>query len=194
MAIDYAFYIRPCIGERRSGDAVAISRQNDFLFVAIIDVLGHGDEAHILGRQMKSFLLENWTLDVGETMTTLHNTFKGSRGAAAGLSVINTKTCDVIFTGVGNTEFIKIGERRQRLHSLEGIIGQHIRKPVTETMSFHRSDVLLYYTDGIQEHIDLSDYPQLRYENASTISQHVVSHFGKYYDDATCIALRIKDD
>lgn len=45
-------------------------------------------------------------------------------------------------------------------------------------------------SDGIREHFDLIDYPEILMGNARDISAAFIETLGKTNDDASCIALR----
>ena len=188
--LDYDFFVRPCLGERVSGDTVFFREREDVLFIAIIDVLGHGPEAHVVARQAEDYLAEKWSRDIIETMQGLHAEIKGTRGAAAGLAVLNIAAGELSYTGVGNTVIRRFGPGNGRLFSSEGIIGSHIRTPRIQRLQLAESDVLLLYTDGVEENFKLQEYPQLVYQRARSITRTVIHRFGKMYDDATCIAVR----
>ncbi len=191
-SLDYAFFGRPCFGERFSGDTVIIEEREGLVFIAIIDVLGHGRDAYLVARKIEECLREIWSDDVVKTLHQLHSEIKGTRGAAAGLSVLNLETSELSYTGVGNTAIRVFGSRSMRLYSTEGIIGSHLRTPVEQKLQLNKSDIVLLYTDGIKDHFELNNYPQLLYESAQTISRNMVRRFDKQYDDATCIALRYR--
>ena len=90
--LEHSSQIRPCQGERLSGDAVVIRPLEQGLFVAIVDVLGHGPEAHELTHVIDAYLDCYGTSDVSGLMTRLHQHLKGSRGAAVGLCAIDATT------------------------------------------------------------------------------------------------------
>ncbi|MBH8563526.1 SpoIIE family protein phosphatase [Nostoc sp. CENA67] len=190
--LDCAFFGRPCFGERFSGDTVIIDKREELFFVAIVDVLGHGYDAYIVARQIEDFLKENWSNDVLATLHQLHAEIRETRGAAAGLSVLNLETSELSYTGVGNTVFRVFGSRSFRLCSTEGIIGSHLRTPIKQKVELTKSDIIVLYTDGIKEHFEINDYPQILYESSNTISRNLVRRFDKLYDDATCVVLRYK--
>ena len=190
--LDYAFFGRPCFGERFSGDTVIIEEREGLVFFAIVDVLGHGREAYLVARQIEDCLREIWSDDVIKTLHQLHTEIKGTRGAAAGLSVLNLETSELSYTGVGNTALRVFGSRSMRLCSTEGIIGGHLRTPVEQKLQLNKSDIVLFYTDGIKDHFELKDYPQLLYESTQSISRNMVRRFDKTHDDATCIVVRYR--
>ena len=78
-ALQYGSRIRPCLGERVSGDAVVAKRLEHGLLLAIVDVLGHGTEAHALTPVIDAFLNRFGSADVCAVM----NPSTGTSGAVA---------------------------------------------------------------------------------------------------------------
>jgi anti-sigma regulatory factor (Ser/Thr protein kinase)/serine/threonine protein phosphatase PrpC len=188
--LDCAYFVRPCIGERVSGDAAVVERRDDRIFLGIVDGLGHGPEAYAVAKEAVTFLRRSWQSNVVSTLSELHEALKGTPGAAAGLSVVDTKTRSMSYAGVGNTVVRSFGHREMRFHSSGGTLGHQMRTPKERTFKLQDRDVLILYTDGVKERFELTDYPQLLYQSARTIARTIVDRFGKAYDDATCIALR----
>ncbi|NEO85646.1 MAG: SpoIIE family protein phosphatase [Spirulina sp. SIO3F2] len=189
---NYAAFGRPCFGEHVSGDTAIIEVRENHLFLAIVDVLGHGPAAHDLSLKIEEFLKENWTIDVQETLLNLHKNCQGTLGAAVGLGVLEMRTGLLSYCGVGNTVIRVLGSRSRRLYSTNGIIGSRMHTPVEQQLQLIPSDILLLYTDGIKDRFELRDYRQILYERCFTIVRRIVRDFSKPYDDATCIALKYK--
>jgi serine phosphatase RsbU (regulator of sigma subunit) len=181
---------RPCLGETVSGDAAVVVERDGKIFLAIIDVLGHGPEAHDLALEIERFLHERWSTSVTETLRHLHEELKGSRGAAVGLGVLDVASGELRYVGVGNTIIRKFGARPTTLPSRDGIVGSHIRTPLEHNLHLADGDVLVLYTDGVRSHFDVDEYPRLISDDAHTVATSVVQRFGKDHDDASCIALR----
>jgi len=80
------------------------------LFVAIVDVLGHGPEAHGLTHVIDAYLARYGTSDVSGVMTRLHQHLKGTRGAAVGLCAIDAATGRINYAGIGNTAIRRFGK------------------------------------------------------------------------------------
>lgn len=191
-SVTFAFFGRPCSGERQSGDMAIVQRSQDTCFLAMVDVLGHGPEAHVVARQIDSFLRQNWRRDVVATLRALHAAIRGTRGAAVGLCVLDETTGGAHYTAVGNT-VLRIFHRRNgdaRLTSTDGVVGENIRTPREQTLQLAADSTLLLYTDGIHDRFRREDYPQLVYENPWTVARTVVERFRNKYDDATCMVLR----
>lgn len=196
--IDYFYSIRPCLGERVSGDTAVVEQKDSLVAIAIIDALGHGKNAHIVARAAQDYLQNNWHDDVCHRLLHLHEYLKGSLGAAVGLATLNLETNQLSYTGVGNTVIRILHQQNkndsQRLYSTEGIVGGRIRRPTEQKIQLGQSDLVLLYTDGIKEHFSSQEYPTIFIDDVMTIAKKMVRLFGKNYDDATCIALKIKDD
>ena len=190
--IDWATFGRPHAGEQKSGDSAVIVERSDVIFMAIVDVLGHGPEAHRVATFAEGFLRESWTHDPVAVTLRLHEELKGMRGAAAGVAVLNIASGEIAYVGVGNTVIRRLGSRETQLHSVDGTLGQSVRTPVKQMMRLGKSDVLLLYTDGVRSSFKFEEYPQLQYESSATIARNVVERFGRSYDDSTCIAVRYK--
>ena len=195
--IDYYYSIQPCLGERVSGDAVIVEEKEKWVFIAIIDALGHGVKAHEVSRVARTYLEQYWSQDVRRTMQLLDLHLQDSLGAAVGLGVIDLETNQLTYTGVGNT-VIRILRRQAKPahysqpHSAAGIVGSYIPHPAEQKIQLHTSDLILMYSDGIKERFDLQEYPSIFTDDVMTISKKLVRKYGKNYDDATCIALKFK--
>ena len=195
--IDYYYSIQPCLGERVSGDAVIVEEREKWVFMAIVDALGHGVKAHEVSRVARAYLEQYWSQDVRRTMQLLDRHLQDSLGAAVGLGVIDLETNQLTYTGVGNT-VIRILRRQAKpakstqLYSAAGIVGSYIRDSAEQKIQLHSSDLILMYSDGIKERFDLQEYPSIFTDDVMTISKKLVRKYGKNYDDATCIALKFK--
>ena len=188
--IDVASFVRPCLGERVSGDAVVLEHRNENLFMAIVDALGHGPQANAVANQAEQFLRDSWSCDVLDTMHRLHSALKGTIGAAAGLCAVDRGTRELRYAGVGNTVLRTFGSQATRLISADGIIGSRFRTPAVQSAPLNESSVILLYTDGVSDRFDVEQYPQINFHSASVIARRIVARFGKPYDDATCMAMR----
>jgi len=190
--VDYASFNRPCIGERVSGDVAFLAERDGVVFAALVDVLGHGPHAHELARRIEHFLEASWSPDIVTTLNGLHADIKGTRGAVAGLGCLDIETGELRYAGVGNTTIRRFDPHAERLYSVEGIIGAHMRDPVEQNLKMAESNVVVLHSDGIRENFEPEEYPQLLYQSARSAARNIVHRFGKTYDDAACIVLRYK--
>jgi len=183
---------RPCGGELVSGDTAVVVQLGSEVACAVVDVLGHGPDAHELAKHIEGFLEKKISTDPIATLYLLHSELRGTRGAVAGVAVFDPVTGKVRFGGCGNVVARRMGSQEVRLNSAEGTLGQSIRTPSEQTVILQKRDVLLMHTDGVKSRFGINDYPNIYYEHASIIAKTVVDKFSRSYDDATCLALRYK--
>ena len=188
--LEHSSLIRPCRGERLSGDAVVIRPLEQGLFVAIVDVLGHGHEAHELTHVIDAYLGRYGTSDVSGLMTRLHQHLRGTRGAAVGLCAIDAATGRVNYAGIGNTAMRRFGKAETRLVSQDGVLGQNMRTPRPQTLQLEPGDLIVLYTDGVSDRFTSEDYPGVLRHGPKEVASKIVQRFGKDHDDAACIAVR----
>jgi len=160
------------------------------LFAAIVDVLGHGPDAHALTEVIDTFLDRHATADVSTLMAGLHQRLQGSRGAAVGLCAIDATVGSVDYVGIGNTGIRRFGASETRLVSKDGIVGQNMRSPLLQSLKLEPGDVLVLYTDGVSDRFSASDYPSVLLHEPKEVVRVVLDRFGKDHDDSACIAIR----
>jgi serine phosphatase RsbU (regulator of sigma subunit) len=188
--LEHASQIRPCHGEYVSGDAVVIRPLEHGLFVAIVDVLGHGPEAHELTHVIAAYLDRHGSSDVSGLMTRLHQHLKGTRGAAVGLCAIDAATGRIDYAGIGNTSIRRFGKAETRLVSQDGVLGQNMRTPLHQALQLERGDLIVLYTDGVSDRFTSNDYPGVLLHAPKEVASNIVQRFGKNHDDAACIVVR----
>jgi hypothetical protein len=180
------------MGEIVSGDTALIVAQSRGLFLAIVDVLGHGPEAHAVAEQTEAYLREHAGTDLVRLMQQLHERLRGGLGAAVGLGYLEGETGRFRYVGIGNTRLRRFGSAETRLVSRDGTVGQHMRTLREMSLQLEAGDLLLMTTDGVKEHFAVEDYPGLLGDCSAVVARLVVERFGKEHDDATCLALRYR--
>ena len=95
-ALEHSSFIRPYPGQAVSGDAAVIRPLEEGLFVAIVDVLGHGPEANDLALVIETYLDRYANMDVAALMSRLHEHLRGTRGAAVGLCAIDVSPARLV--------------------------------------------------------------------------------------------------
>ena len=186
--LDYAMVSRPCFGEVVSGDGTICHRLSNGILIGIIDILGHGQEAHELARFSEKWFDQHLSSDVAGLMQALHLELKGSRGSALTLAYVSQNQITV--TGVGNTILYCVGEQVTSFVAQPGIVGSNFPRLRPVTASIHPGNMLILTTDGISEHIDSSQLISRSRLTTRQLVNGLLNDYGKMYDDATCMALR----
>jgi len=188
--LEYSSTVRPYGGELVSGDTVVIRPLDNGIFVAIVDVLGHGPEAHELTHVIEAYLMRYGSYNVSGLLKSLHQHLKGSRGAAVGLCAIDASIHRADYAGIGNTSIRRFGEVETRLVSQDGVLGQNMRTPLLQSLQLKAGEMIVLYTDGVSDRFTSEDYPGVLRHAPQDVAKNIVQRFGKDHDDAACIAVR----
>ena len=189
-------YVRPCDGETSSGDATFVRIEDEGVFIALIDVLGHGAAAHRLAVSLTESL-SNWLPGArkpspDDALKVLHEASRGTRGAVASAAWIDGSTHEGNAAGIGNVRCRLFGSVAKTIRFGDGLLGSRARSAMTISLALRPSDVLLLFSDGVSERFDISEYPSLTRESAPAIAFNIVQRFGKGQDDASCAVLRCR--
>lgn len=176
--------------EAECGDTGVIKEFDGQCFLALVDVLGHGSEAHEVAITAQAYLEQNCCNEPVEVMQGLHTCLKGTRGAVAAICRLDTETGELIYVGMGNIVVRVLGPRAVRFVSRDGILGYMMSTVKKHNLKLLAGDILVMYSDGIKEHFELSGFPQMLKGTAESIATGLLRHFGKENDDASCIVLK----
>lgn len=183
---------RPILGLNVNGDAYVTEEWNGQTLLAVLDGLGHGEEAHIASAKAREYILQNRTKDVEQLILGLHADLHATRGIAVGLAKIDRTTNQLSFCGIGNIEARIIGEPPMHPASLEGIVGMNLRKTKRFEYRYDSLKAVILHSDGISSKFDISNYPA-SYEHPQKTSEQILNEWGKKQDDAT-IVIAVEDD
>lgn len=182
---------RPCYGEIVSGDGCVLQTVPHGLVAGILDVLGHGSEAHRLARHCERWLAAQAHADVVGLAEGLHEEVRGSIGLALTLAFVDTQTRQVMVAGVGNTRLFCLRAPGLCIDAQPGIVGgSNMPRLRPARLQLAALDTLVLTTDGINERLTVDQLLPLRHHGVQHIAQQVLRAHGKDHDDATCMVLR----
>lgn len=182
---------RPCYGDVVSGDGCVLQAVPHGIVAAILDVLGHGAEAHRLARHCERWLTAHAHADLVGLATALHAEVRGSLGLALTLAFVDAQTHSMVVTGIGNTRLFCLRAPGLCIDAQPGIVGGRSMprlRPTRVQLAPH--DTLVMATDGINERLSVQELMPLRHLGVQPLAQQVLREHGKEHDDATCMVLR----
>jgi len=156
----------------------------------VIDVLGHGPEAHEVAVLADAYLEEYADLPLLDLMEGLHAKLQGTRGCGASMCRLELETGLMQFCGVGNITCRIFSEESQRIIPQDGIIGYMMPTPKVKEVQLRIGDVVMLYSDGVKEHFEIYDHPGLLTGSARDVVCRVMNSFSKKDDDSSCLVLR----
>jgi anti-sigma regulatory factor (Ser/Thr protein kinase) len=187
----HALARRPCFGEVVTGDGSVVQPLAQGLMVAILDVLGHGEQAHLLARRCERWLAAHAHANVVGVLEDLHHAIKGSVGTAITLAHLDATAGQMTVVGVGNTRLYTVGAPGVRIEAQPGIVGgTQLPRLRPSTVRISPRDVVVFTTDGIRGQLSAQDLQPLASHPVQHLAQQVLREHGHVYDDATCLVLR----
>lgn len=184
-------FVRTATGHFVGGDLAIVQTHDDYIFLALVDVLGHGPQAYYTALELEEVIL-GWKdkFDILTLMKALHEHQKQGRGAVISLCTIESLSGDVRYVGIGNATCRTMGEHSHHMLTREGVVGHTLRTPSVERMTLEQHDVMLLYSDGVTSHFEIEEPSQLFFDPLDHVARRVVEQFGRDHDDASCIAVR----
>lgn len=155
-AVEWAVAGRPYPGEFASGDGYAVRQVNGGLVAAVIDGLGHGEEAAEAAAVAADVFKHGGLESLSYLFASAHQALKRTRGAVVAAAVFAPATNFLEWTGIGNIEGILVRAgprahpRREYLLSRGGVLGAEPMPQLRlERLEVAPGDVLVLATDGI---------------------------------------------
>lgn len=182
---------RPISSEWVSGDHVVSKPIGEQLLLAAIDGTGHGQTAHDIAFKIGQYLQDLHVFkDPSNLIEELHALMVPCIGASVGIAIINKSDGNVQFSGVGNISAYILGHEDFSFVSKDGVVGQQMRKSITQTRKMLPGDLLLLHSDGIKARF-YTQYEQDQIKRpCAQIIDYIFTHFVKQYDDASCLVYR----
>lgn len=180
-------------GERQSGDAALVCAHGEAILVAVVDGLGHGEEAAAAAGVAISTLLEARGQSVDRLFQRCHESLQLTRGAAIALALLETSTATMTWSGVGNVEGLLVGaadrgpRRKQYLTNRSGVVGYRLPAVRTNVVRIRSGDLLIFATDGIDECFVAGEIPC---GPPQLVARAILERHAKRTDDALVLVLR----
>jgi phosphoserine phosphatase RsbX len=172
------------------GDTGIVRIHDHICFMALVDVLGHGPQAHEVAVRAETYLTAHYRDGLPDIVLGLHALLEGTRGAVAALCRLDMKTGVLLYTGSGNICMKRFGSSVERMPLKEGILGYRISAPRENRVTLYPGDIFVMNSDGIREYFNTYDYPTLLMGTAMDITAVIMDHLSKKTDDASCIIVR----
>jgi phosphoserine phosphatase RsbX len=192
-AIEWSVASRPMTGQTVSGDMHVVEPFGGGFLLAVIDGVGHGNEAHAVTEVAAEVLKKNADDSVIALVKRCHAALAATRGAVMTLAAVDVPGGTVTWMGVGNVEARLFRAEAGISHPCEhillrgGLVGLQLPALQASLMPLAPGDLLLFATDGIQQgfesRINLT-------ESSRQIADGILNRHFKGTDDALVLAVR----
>jgi len=175
-------------GQKASGDLHVVRALEQGVLVAVIDGLGHGEEAQHAARIAAATIAQHQTQSVIDMVRRCHSALIGTRGCAMSLALINARDETMTWLAIGNVEgvLIRPGKTgpaaRETVVMRGGVVGYDLPVLRATVTTLGSGDLLVFATDGIRpEFIErLAKGPQ----HPKELAEHVMAQYAKHTDDS----------
>jgi len=192
-AYEYAVASRALAGERQSGDAALVCARTDGVLVAVVDGLGHGEDAAAAAGVAITTLREHVAQPVATLLQRCHETLQLTRGVAMAVATLETSSATLTWCGVGNVEGLLLtsGHDAPRgkvfLTNRGGVVGYRLPAIAASVVPLFPGDLLIFATDGIDERFVAGAIP---HGAPNQMARAILDRHGKATDDSLVLVLR----
>jgi len=187
----FGAWSRPHPGEEMSGDAYFMRRRGRQLLLAVIDGLGHGQGAKEAADAAVEQLDEWMGEPLNELLFALHGALRTTRGAVAGIVVIDQEAGRFSYAGVGNI-LVRVFNAPEHASpvSANGTLGARLGQLRVWSYDWSPAATLVMASDGLSASWDISSYPGLLERSPQLLAGVLMRDYGRHADDATVLVAR----
>jgi hypothetical protein len=193
LKIETAFATLPLPGQVESGDLSLVKRVGPGTLIAVVDGLGHGEEAASAAHAAVGALDRHSRDPLIDLVRHCHAALVGLRGVVLGLAYLDPQAATMTWLGVGNVGGILLhadpASRPSRVTLVPnaGFIGAEPTHPTTRVVPLTPGDTVILFSDGIRdgfaESLVLAHSPR-------EIADFVITRHVKGTDDALVLVAR----
>jgi negative regulator of sigma-B (phosphoserine phosphatase) len=180
-------------GEENSGDLAVFAPYRDGGLVAVIDGLGHGDEAAAASATAAEVITAHANDGARQLLERCHEALRKSRGVVLTAAWFDLEAMELTWAGVGNVEARLVrgaavyGERHDSALVLGGVLGYNLPRLSPARTDLRRGDAVAFATDGIDADYSASLTPGLP---AQRLAERILQRHGRDTDDALAAVVR----
>jgi negative regulator of sigma-B (phosphoserine phosphatase) len=181
-------------GEGESGDLHMVCCNQNGVLIAVIDGIGHGEEAAEVARIAATLLRGSVDEPVISLVERCHEKLKGTRGVVLSLAFVSPEQKMMTWIGVGNVQVVLVradtqkGNPQESLLLRAGVVGSKLPFLQASVLPVSLGDTIVFATDGIQ-----SDFSAglSAMENPQRAADRILNKFRSNNDDALVLVARL---
>src|SRR2546426_1720953 len=180
-------------GQTVCGDLHVVKPYTGGVLLAVVDGLGHGDEATLVAKTAVDILQRHASEPLEALFRRCHEALIRTRGVVMTVATIRASDGQLSWLGVGNVEAVLLRANREppargeRVLLRGGLVGYLLPELHGSTTSMQADDLLIFATDGISagftEGVIRSNSPQ-------QIADHILRRYFRGNDDALVLVVR----
>jgi negative regulator of sigma-B (phosphoserine phosphatase) len=181
-------------GQSQSGDRHLVQPYINGLIVAVVDGLGHGEQAAVAADLAVTTLINHAHESVIALVKRCHDALRDTRGVVMALALFNEQDRTLTWMGIGNVEGLVLRaegsphSRHEYLLLRGGVVGDQLPSLSASIIPLMQGDTLVFTTDGIRggfaKDLSASDKPQV-------MADRILAKYSKDSDDALVFVARV---
>ncbi len=191
--LDWGVAVRPVAGQTVSGDLHLIKPFDAGVLVAVVDGVGHGDEATAASQHAVAVLEQYAEESVISLVQRCHEALRRTRGVVLTIASLRTVEHTLTWLGVGNVEGRLLRADRNASDPCEtvllrsGLVGYQLPALQASVLAVAPGDMLVLATDGVNSLFELAPGPN---EAPAQIAQRLLEDHFKGTDDGLVLVAR----
>ena len=176
-----------------NGDSFVIKTWNKLALVALIDGLGHGQNASQAASTTREYIEKHYDRPLESLFRGVGRACHATRGVVMALAQFdcNTAPIKLTFASIGNIEARVFDSPTPiNLRVRRGVMGFNAPHPVINEYSWSPDNVLVLHTDGLKTMRNWGDFPELAGATVEYAAQRILQKLVTGNDDATVIVVR----
>ena len=192
--LEYGLAKHAHVGGGESGDLHVVCCNQNGMMIAVIDGIGHGEEAAEAARAAGTLLQSSMDEPVISLMERCHEKLRGTRGAVLSMAFISPEQKMMTWIGVGNVQGVLVRANATRANAQEplllraGVVGSILPALQASVLPVSKGDTVFFATDGI--HSDFSTSLSGR-ENPQKAADRILNLYRSGNDDALVLVARL---
>jgi len=180
-------------GEVESGDRHVVKTFPHGALLAVMDGLGHGEQAAAAANRAVKVLQTADTESIVSLLKRCHERLRSTRGVVMSVAAFNAVDETMTWIGVGNVEGVllradpTVVPGQKSLVSRNGVVGSRLPLLEAAIVPVMRGDTLIFATDGIgsefTQHLALGEGPQ-------QLADKILAQYATRTDDALVLVAR----
>jgi phosphoserine phosphatase RsbX len=192
--LEYGLAKHAHVGEGESGDLHMVCCNQNGVLIAVIDGIGHGEEAAEVATTAAALLQSSVDEPVISLVERCHEKLRGSRGVVLSLAFVSPEQKMMTWLGVGNVQGVlvradtKRGNAQESLLLRAGVVGSKLPYLQASVLPVSQGDTVIFATDGIQNNFSTTLSAR---ENPQRAADRILCHFRSGNDDALVLVARL---
>ena len=193
-AVEWSVVSRALPGQSVSGDLHVVAPCADGVLIAVVDGLGHGDEATAAARIATAVLEQHAGEPVIALVQHCHRALQRTRGVVMTVLSLNTRDQTLRALGIGNVETVlhradsRARPQRESVLLRGGVVGYQLPQLQESVMPVTPGDVVVFGTDGVREDFSELINPA---ESPARIAERIMEKKFRGTDDGLVLACKI---